>query len=286
MRKKKVSYGNSDGTSGVYKIENIKNDKVYIGESFNIEERWKIHINDLNKGKHHSRKLQDDWNEYGKDYFKFDILKAIDVKSICEHTHYELQECVLLIEEDRYIRSFNACENGYNMENTINEILLGNKKENIKEYLFNLMCLIETNNDMIPSSIESFVKDNGSYFTYKEFEEIKWDESCLSDSERFAVEIGLNSIEDFKPYANIGHLFEFECKNINTYKTIIINNLARGLIKRYDSFNQFLFKTINDIENSIAEDNTSQYLVNLYFLKSCMDTVYKELKNDKNAPNI
>lgn len=289
MRKKKINYDSSNGTSGVYKIENIKNNKVYIGESFNIEERWKVHINDLNKGKHHSRKLQEDWNEYGKDCFKFDILESIDVKSICKYTHYELQECILLIEENRYISKFNACENGYNMENTVNEILLGNKKENIKEHLFNLMYLVEINNGIIPSCIESFVKDNECNFTYKEFEKMEWDESCLTDEMRLAIKLGLSTIDDFKPFTKqIGNTrrFEFECKNINTYKTKIINNLTHGLIERYKRFNKILFKTINEIENNIDDDNTYQYLENLVFLRFCLNAVCKELKNDRYAPSI
>ena len=31
-------------TMGIYKITNLKNDKSYIGLSFNIEKRWKQHL--------------------------------------------------------------------------------------------------------------------------------------------------------------------------------------------------------------------------------------------------
>lgn len=44
--------------TGVYKITNIINNKVYIGESLDIYERWKSHKEDLKNGNHHSYKLQ------------------------------------------------------------------------------------------------------------------------------------------------------------------------------------------------------------------------------------
>ena len=34
---------------GIYKITNTKNEKVYIGQSTNIEERWKQHKYSLTK---------------------------------------------------------------------------------------------------------------------------------------------------------------------------------------------------------------------------------------------
>ena len=43
---------------GVYAIINKTNGKMYIGESINILLRWKFHKEKLNKGLHHSYKLQ------------------------------------------------------------------------------------------------------------------------------------------------------------------------------------------------------------------------------------
>ena len=51
---------------GVYAIRNTKNGKMYIGESIDIEQRWKVHQEDLDNGNHHSYKLQNEWdrNQY------------------------------------------------------------------------------------------------------------------------------------------------------------------------------------------------------------------------------
>jgi len=59
---------------GVYKITNIKNNKIYIGSSKNILQRWKNHIKELEKNKHKNFYLQHDWNEYKKDSFIFEVL--------------------------------------------------------------------------------------------------------------------------------------------------------------------------------------------------------------------
>ena len=48
---------------GIYAIRNTKNGKMYIGESIDIEKRWKNHQEDLDNGNHHSYKLQSEWGK-------------------------------------------------------------------------------------------------------------------------------------------------------------------------------------------------------------------------------
>ena len=40
--------------SGIYCIENIVNHKKYIGQSIDVEERWKKHVSELKHGRHHN----------------------------------------------------------------------------------------------------------------------------------------------------------------------------------------------------------------------------------------
>lgn len=54
---------------GIYKIENTTNGKVYIGESFNIKNRLQQHLDELESNNHYNKKLQHDWNVYGKENF-------------------------------------------------------------------------------------------------------------------------------------------------------------------------------------------------------------------------
>ena len=90
---------------GVYCIENLANNKKYIGQSINIEDRWYHHRNSLRKNTHYNEHLQRAWNTYGEDSFSF----------------YVLQECVvdeLDLMEIYYIDLFNSDNNqhGYNIE--------------------------------------------------------------------------------------------------------------------------------------------------------------------------
>ena len=57
--------------SGIYCIENIITNKKYIGQSIDVNERWRKHISELNHNYHHNDYLQKAWNKYGEKGFKF-----------------------------------------------------------------------------------------------------------------------------------------------------------------------------------------------------------------------
>jgi len=64
---------------GVYEIRNIINNKVYIGSSYHIFNRWSGHRYQLNKNIHNNIHLQRAWNKYGKENFKFKIIEEITI---------------------------------------------------------------------------------------------------------------------------------------------------------------------------------------------------------------
>ena len=109
-------------TSGIYRIYCKSEDKSYIGKSINIEERWKIHLNELKNGKHHNKKLQKVFNKYRKEDFEFSILKEVD--DYYEITYYE----------SYYTEKFNSFNNGYNIAKLFNS-------QDIKDVLNNLQDL-------------------------------------------------------------------------------------------------------------------------------------------------
>lgn len=74
-------------------IKNDKNNKIYIGSSVNIEERWKTHRKQLKKGNHHSTHLQRSWNKYGEDNFTFSVIEYIeDINALLEKEQYWLDK--------------------------------------------------------------------------------------------------------------------------------------------------------------------------------------------------
>lgn len=91
-------------SSGIYKITNTHNGKVYIGSSSNIQKRFKEHKRALKTHSHHSYKLQKDFNEIENiDVFSFEIIEEIDSNKID-----------LFRREQFYIDKYDSFNNGYN----------------------------------------------------------------------------------------------------------------------------------------------------------------------------
>lgn len=77
---------------GVYKITNTVNNKFYIGSSKDIENRWKQHIDALVKKEHGNTHLQNAWNKYGSQNFKFEIIEECDPSVQFEREQFYLNE--------------------------------------------------------------------------------------------------------------------------------------------------------------------------------------------------
>ncbi len=95
---------------GIYKIENKINKKVYIGQSINIEMRWKNHIRNYNLNKNKCKKVQSDWNIYGKDNFEFKILELINIDKL---TKYD-RNFLMTFREHYNMIKYNSIKEGYN----------------------------------------------------------------------------------------------------------------------------------------------------------------------------
>lgn len=84
---------------GIYKIENLVNGKIYIGQSIHIERRWQEHCRNSSKSL-----ISKAIKKYGKENFLFSILEEVsDINTLNEL-------------ESKYIRNFNSLiPNGYNV---------------------------------------------------------------------------------------------------------------------------------------------------------------------------
>lgn len=89
-------------TCGIYMVCNKINGFVYIGQSIDIDNRWKQHRRELKNNSHVNQHLQNAWNKYGKENFDFVIIE-------------ECVECDLNDREIYWIKAYDSCNNGYNM---------------------------------------------------------------------------------------------------------------------------------------------------------------------------
>ena len=144
-----MEYRTNNALCGIYKITNVVNGKVYIGQSINIKARWKDHINTLNRNVSHSVLLQRAWNKYKENSFTFEILE------LC--TEDMLDEV-----ETKYIELYDACNNGYNIEpgGNSNKYLADSTKQKLREASIGRRHSNETKQKMSRSKTG---RNNGMY---------------------------------------------------------------------------------------------------------------------------
>lgn len=109
---------------GIYKITNELTEKAYIGQSIQIETRWKQHIYNATHfvEKEQNRKLYIAFHQDGIENFSFEVLEE------CEPTQ------TVLNEKERYwIQYYNTYNDGYNMT-------LGGQGEDSWKYDPTLIC--------------------------------------------------------------------------------------------------------------------------------------------------
>ncbi len=87
----------------IYKIISKTTGKSYVGHTYNLSSRRRKHLGLLNNGKHHSSKLQIDYNEYGKADFSFVVIES------------DIEEKNALSKETEWIIRLDSHKNGYNV---------------------------------------------------------------------------------------------------------------------------------------------------------------------------
>lgn len=99
--------------SGIYKIINKINGRIYIGSAKEFKRRWSQHATSLKANKHQNKFLQSDYNKCGAEAFVFEIIETT-----------ECDKQGRLIIEERYIREhydngkdcYNLCDRAISRE--------------------------------------------------------------------------------------------------------------------------------------------------------------------------
>lgn len=89
--------------TGIYIIQNIINRKAYVGSAVDVVNRWCHHLFNLDKGTHHSIKLQRAWKKYGEENFTFRTIERCKKKNLTKREQF-------------YMNRFNSVKNGYNVQ--------------------------------------------------------------------------------------------------------------------------------------------------------------------------
>jgi group I intron endonuclease len=75
--------------SGVYQIQSkIKPERIYIGSSVCIGNRWNLHLSRLRRNKHDNIKLQNHFNKYGEADLIFSILLGCEKEDLIKTEQY------------------------------------------------------------------------------------------------------------------------------------------------------------------------------------------------------
>lgn len=87
---------------GIYKITNNINNHCYIGQSIDIEKRWKDHKKPYNWKREHNKPLYLAFQKYGIENFSFEVIEECTTKQ-------------LDLKEKYWIDYYDSYNNGYNM---------------------------------------------------------------------------------------------------------------------------------------------------------------------------
>ncbi|MFD6209715.1 GIY-YIG nuclease family protein [Peribacillus sp. NPDC060253] len=78
--------------SGIYQILNLKNNKVYIGQTNNLLYRRSQHFRSLKDNKHYNNYLQRAFNKFGEKLFVFEVLEYCCTEELNVRERYWIEE--------------------------------------------------------------------------------------------------------------------------------------------------------------------------------------------------
>lgn len=162
---------------GIYQITNIINGHKYIGSSININKRWKQHIYYLLKNRHHSPYMQNAFNLYKQENFKFEVLQETP-----EHNLIILEQYYIDLLKPEY--NLGVVGRGFVMRNHPNYKQIIEKQSNSKKGdknpgwkggISRLLCPVCKTNKMKPKSKQCVkcINGNSGFYGKKHSDESK-----------------------------------------------------------------------------------------------------------------
>lgn len=296
--------------TGVYTITNIINNKIYVGSaSVTFTDRFTSHKKQLKEDRHFNYKLQQDYNQYGLQNFKFEILEYCKPEFCLSTEQYWLN--ILNVCNDKYgYNILTVAGNNRGFKHTKEQKLKAqkNKKPYInKIYQYDLHgnFLNEYNNTIIASnktkiskySISMCIREkttNAGGFQWKRIKQNKI--NPLPKGSAFHTKIYQYDLEGnfIKEWENLNEI-------ILNNDTFIKTNIVKVLKEKRNSAHNFIWrnstnvfkiiptipqqkrKTILYENNIVKEFNSCVDLANYLNIcpKLCHAILKKKIKNSK-----
>ncbi|MEW9698680.1 GIY-YIG nuclease family protein [Paenibacillus sp. SI8] len=98
--------------AGIYQIRNTKNDKVWVDSTKNLKSMNGKQIS-LEMGTHLNKELQQDWKDFGKEAFVFELLEVLKVK---ETGYFDAADALKKLEAKWLEKLQPYGERGYNKQ--------------------------------------------------------------------------------------------------------------------------------------------------------------------------
>ena len=112
----KRKYKEKPHIPGIFQIKNLKNGKVLLGSSLNIDGPLNAHEFMLSSGSHRNRDLQLDYKKFGAKAFSFDVLAVIELSN---KPGFNVEDELQLLEQLWLDELKPFGENGYNLNDKI-----------------------------------------------------------------------------------------------------------------------------------------------------------------------
>lgn len=154
--------------SGIYKITNISNEKIYIGSAKNLKNRWSRHKNELRNNNHSNQYLQNSWNKYGEQSFEFTMLEIVDdINDLEDRENYYLNLMKSYKREVGYNilrKAYSSCgfKHSENTKNIIGNLSRGRKVSKVTREKIRISLKGRKRDEVIRYKI-SYTKKNSGY---------------------------------------------------------------------------------------------------------------------------
>jgi hypothetical protein len=114
----KRQYKETPKQAGIFVVTNTSNGKVLLGSSLNLHGPLNKHRFMLSIGYHWLKPLQEDWNKFGPDSFKFEIVEVIKPK---DDPDFDIEQELALLEQIWLDKLQPVGKQGYNKDAKIRE---------------------------------------------------------------------------------------------------------------------------------------------------------------------